>query len=131
MIKLFTLLFLYLPIAGVAVAPADPIDNTVNLLKSGNIHELAKSFTPMVDVTLLDTDDTYTAAQTEAKLADFFKANPVKSLTIVHRVNFNPNIRFAVLSMVSGNGTYRVSVSLRLTNGQFLLNEIRVEADKK
>jgi hypothetical protein len=131
MIKLFTLLFLYLPIAGAKVAPADPIDNTVSLLKSNNIHELAKSFTPMVDVTLLNDDNTYTAAQAETKLADFFSKNPVKAVTVVHRVNSNSNIRFAVLTMVTGSGTYRTAVSFRLTNGQFLLNEIRIEAEKK
>lgn len=131
MIKLFTLLFLYLPIAGATVAPADPITAAADLLKSNNIHELAKLFAPMVDVTLLNDDNTYTAAQTETKLADFFSKNPVKVVTVVHRVNSNPNFRFAVLSVTTGGGVYRTAISFKLVNGQFLLNEIRVEAEKK
>ncbi|MES2276816.1 MAG: DUF4783 domain-containing protein [Bacteroidota bacterium] len=131
MVKLFTLLLLFVPFAKNSINASGPIDNAADLLKSGNIHELAKMFASTVEITLQNEENIYSATQAELVLQNFFKTNPVKTLTIVHRVNSNPNIRYAVLSLVTANATYRTSVSLKLVNGQFLLNEIRIENEKK
>jgi hypothetical protein len=131
MIKLFTLLLLYLPFTGSHLPPAGPIDNAAELLKSGNIHELAKIFAPTVEITMMNEENIYSAVQAEVVLTNFFKANPVKSVSIVHRVNSNPNFRYAVLSVSTANTVYRTSVSLKLVDGKFLLNEITIEPEKK
>jgi hypothetical protein len=131
MIKLFTLLFLFIPFAKTGIDANGPIDNAAALLKSGNIRELAKMFASTVEITILNEENIYSATQAELVLQNFFKSNPVKSLTIVHRVTSNPNIRYAVLSLVTATATYRTSVSLKLVNGQFLLNEIKIENEKK
>lgn len=130
MFRLAFLLLFYLPFGYMAPA-ADPIDNTAELIKAGNIKELAKTFASSVELTILADENIATPAQAEAALTNFFKTNPVKSVTVVHRVNSNANIRFAVLNVVTANGTYRTSISLKLVNGQFALNEFRIEADKK
>jgi hypothetical protein len=131
MIKLFTLLLLSLPMVHTVVAPADPIANAIELIKNGNIRELAKTCAAEVDINVLGNEDTYPAAKAEAVVADFFnKHSPVKSVTVVHRVNSNPNFRFAVLSVTAGSGVYRTAISYKLVNGQFVLNELRIEADK-
>ena len=131
MIKLFTLLLFCLPLTRTNTAPADPIANAVELIKSGNIHELAKSFTADVDLNVLGNEDTFPAAKAEALVADFFsKHSPVKAVSIVHRVNSNPNFRFAVLLVTAGSGVYRTAISFKLVNGQFMLNELKIEADK-
>ena len=130
MLRLAFLLLFYLPF-GKPIVVADPIDNTAELIKAGNIKELAKTFASSVELTILADESIATPAQAEAALTTFFKANPVKSVTVVHRVNSNANIKFAVLNMVTAGGTYRTSISLKLVNGQFVLNELRIEAEKK
>lgn len=132
MTKLLYLFLLYLPFPGLAAyAGGDPITNTVELIKKVNIHEFSKMFASTIDLTILDEENIYSATQAEQVLESFFKNNPVKSVTVLHRVNSNPNMRFAVLTVVTGNGTYRTSVSLKQVNGQFLVNELRIETEKK
>jgi len=130
MIRLLCLLLLYLPTATHAPA-ADPIDNAAEQLKSGNVRELAKSFAPSVDMSILNVDGTFTAAKAETELSDFFSKNKVKSVSILHRVESNPNIRFAVLLLSTNTGVYRTSISFKLINGVFLLNDLHIEVEKK
>ena len=131
MVKLFTLLFLIIPFAKTHNNASDAIDSAAELIKSGNIHELAKRFASTVEITILNEENIYSATQAELVLQNFFKSNPVKSVAVVHKVTSNPNIRYAVLSLVTATTTYRTSVSLKLVNGQFLLNEIKIENEKK
>jgi hypothetical protein len=74
----------------------------------------------------------YSASQAELVLGSFFKNNPVKiGIKVLHRVNSNPNIKYAVLLLTTANAEYRTSVSMKLTNGVFLVNEIKIETEKK
>jgi hypothetical protein len=130
MTKLLCLLLLYLPVATRTPA-TDPIDNAAELLKAGNVHELSKTFAPTVDMTVLNVEGTFPAAKAETVLADFLSKNKVKSVSILHRVDSNPNIRFAVLLLSTNTGFYRTSLSYQLVNGVFLLNDLHVEVEKK
>jgi len=127
MIRLLCLLLLYLPIRALAT---DPIDNAADLLKTGNVHELAKTFAPIVDMSVLNLDGTFTPAKAETILNDFFGKNHVKSVSILHRVESNPNIRFAVLLLNTNTGVYRTSISFKLVNSVFLLNDLHIEVEK-
>ncbi|MBE9663249.1 DUF4783 domain-containing protein [Mucilaginibacter myungsuensis] len=127
--RLACLLLFLLPLALTSRA-ADPIDNAVELIKSGNAKELAKIFAVSVELTLLDDENIVNPAQAEAALTTFFKAHAVKSVTVVHKVNSNASVKYAVLSLVTSSGTYRTTVSLKLVKDQFLINELKVE-DKK
>lgn len=127
---LYILLFCFPVICTGSTIGEDPIAATGELIKKANIHELAKTFASSVDVTIMDQEDVYSAAQAEIVLEGFFKNNAVKSVTILHRVTSNPNVHFAVFNMVTAKGAYRTSVSLILTNGQFLVNEFRIETKK-
>ena len=131
MTKLLCLFLLFVSIISPAAPPGDdPIVTTAGLIKKMSLHEFAKMFASSIDLTILDKEDVYSAAQAEIVLTEFFKSNPVKSVTVLHRVTSNPNIRFAVFTIVTSNGTYRTSVSLKLTDGTFLVNELRIETEK-
>ena len=108
----------------------DPVDNAVMLIKNGNMREFAKIFSPDIELSILNNEN-INPAQAEQALADFFKNNTVKTVNVVHRIASNLNIRYTVLDVVTATGTYRTSVSLKLVNGQFLVNELRIEAEKK
>ena len=108
----------------------DPVDNAVMLIKNGNMREFTKTFSPDVELSILNNEN-INPAQAEPALENFFKNNAVKTVSVVHRIASNPNIRYAVLDVVTATGTYRTSVSLKLVNGQFLVNELRIEAEKK
>ncbi len=128
--RLLYLLLLILPLSFVSAGPADIIDKTVELIKQGNVNELAKSFSSTIELTFLDQENVYSNVQAEAILTNFFKNNQPKSVTILHRIASNPNYRFAVLILATNNGAYRISLSLKNVNGRFELNELRIETEK-
>ena len=128
--KLLYLFLLILPLSFVSVVPADIIDQTAELIKQGNISELAKSFSPTIELTVLNEENVYSSAQAEAILTDFSKRNQPKSVKILHRIISNANYRFAVLILTTNNGIYRTSFSLKSVKGRFELNELRIETEK-
>lgn len=108
----------------------DPIDKTAELIKLGDIHELAKSFASTIELNVIGDENIYSSAQAELILTNFFKNNQPKSVKILHRISSNPNYRFAVLILTTVNGVYRTSFSLKNINGQFELNELHIETEK-
>jgi hypothetical protein len=128
--KLLYLFLLMLPLSFLSVGQADIIDTTAELIKQGNINELAKSFSSTVELTVLDEENVYTDAQAELILTNFFKHNQPKSVKILHRITSNANYRFAVLILNTNGGVYRTSFSLKNVKGRFELNELRIETEK-
>src|ERR1700761_6363200 len=128
--KRFYLLSLLLPLILISAGPDDVIDRTTELIRQGNIHELAKNFSSSVDLTIMGQEDVYPASEAETVLADFFKKNICKSATVLHRITSNANYRYAVLTILSGNNTFRVAFNLKSAKGGYELTELRIEAEK-
>jgi len=128
--KLLYVLLLILPMTFIFAQSADVIDKTAELIKEGNAHELASSFSPSVELAILEDESTYSNKQAEAALTDFFKHNQPISVKVFHRITSNANYRFAVLILATNTGVYRTSFSLKNVNGRFELNELRIETEK-
>lgn len=129
MTKLIYLFLLLLP-ARFAVANADPVDQAAGLVKTGNAAELGKMFAQTVDLTILNDADMHSATQATQIVDRFFKANAVRSVKVVHRVNSNATIKYGVMSVVTSGGNYRISISLKANNGDFKIIGMRIEAEK-
>ncbi len=122
------LLLLVLPF--IFAEPADVIDKTTELLREGNIHELAKSFSSSVELDITDEDNVYPSIQAEQILDNFFKQYQVKSVKVLHRITSNANYRYAVVIINTNRGIFRTSFALKNVNGSFELNELRIESEK-
>ncbi len=109
---------------------ADPIERVVVMFKQNNLVELYKSFAPSIELSLLNDNNIYSKEQAEIILNNFFAKNTISSVKVIHRVDSNPDYRFAVLILTSKGGNYRTSFSLRNTNGIFQMNELRIEEEK-
>ncbi len=105
----------------------DIIDQTTDLLKSGNAKGLAKMFAPKVDLAILKPEATYTAARAEQLTADFFLDNSPVKAKVIHRITSNPKFNFAVIELTTAKGTYRVSVNLKNNGTHFELDELHIE----
>jgi hypothetical protein len=127
--KLLYLFLLVLPSNSI-FTDADPIDKVAGLIKRGDAHELSKSFSSTIELIIMDQGDLYSKTQAELILSDFFNRNQPRSVRILHRISSNSNYRFAVLILTTYNGVYRTSFSLKNTNGQFEINELRIETEK-
>jgi hypothetical protein len=128
--KLLCLFLLMLPLSFLSAGQADIIDTTADLIRQGDMHELARNFSSTIELTVLDNENTYSSIQAEQILTDFFKHTSPKSIKMLHRITSNPNYRFAVLMLTTTNGVYRTSFSLKSVKGRFELNELRIEAEK-
>ncbi|WP_121198176.1 DUF4783 domain-containing protein [Mucilaginibacter gracilis] len=127
--KLFCFLFVF---SSVIVQPksADPVDRTMLLLKQSNWTELYKTFAPSIDLAILDVSDIYAKDQAETMLNNFFGKNQPFTVKLVHQVNSNADLKFAVFTLSGKSGSYRTSISLRNNNGTFQINELHIEAEK-
>ena len=129
--KLLYVLLLILPLSFIfAQSTTDVIDKTAELIRQGNVHELAGTFSSSVELAVLGEENVYSNKQSEAILTIFFKHNQPISVKVIHRVTSNANYRFAVLMLTTNNGVYRTSFSLKNVNGRFELNELRIETEK-
>ena len=128
--KLFYLSVFIILFKGVATAPTGPIDKIADLLRQGNIHELAKLFAPNIEITISDDENVYSQAQAEIILDKFFAQNKPRSVKILHKIISNLNYRFGVLIVGTDKGPYRLAYTLSGTEGNSLIIELRIEVEK-
>jgi hypothetical protein len=106
------------------------ISDVSNNFKSGNSKEIAKYFNSSVELSLSDETDTYSKAQAEQIIRDFFTKNVPVNSTVIHLINTNPNYQIGILSLITKTVKFRVTVTFKKTSGEFLITELRIEGDK-
>lgn len=109
---------------------ADQIDSIAELFKQANTAELTKKLAPMLDVSILKKEETYSNTQAGIILSKFFTQNKPKSVKVLHRVNTSNTYRFGVLLLVTDKGTFRVSLTLNSVKGELQIIDLRIEAEK-
>jgi hypothetical protein len=100
------------------------IDQVKETIKTGSAKELSKYLNPSVDVTIEGKLDTYSKAQAEFVLRDFFKAHPPNEFSIIHQGQSKGGQPFAIGQYKSGNDTYRVWMKIKAVNREQLVQEI-------
>jgi hypothetical protein len=123
-------LFLTFTCLGFQPKAAEPIDRTASLLKQGNLTEFYKSLSANLELTVLGQENLYSKDQSEVILNNFFSKNQPTDVKIIHRVDSNPNMLFAVYILATKNGNYRTSISFRNNNGAYEISELRIEDEK-
>lgn len=127
---LLTLIFLLTGISAKA-QPGDAVDAIAGHLKAADAAKVATYFASAVEFTINSDEGTYSRAQAEQVIRDFFLNHRPVTVKIIHRLNSNPNFRLAVLSLSTSKEKYRVSISLSSNGQQFQIKEMRIELDKQ
>src|ERR1044072_4423592 len=102
--KLLVILCFILPFS----AFADTADDVAAAIRTGDAHEVANYFADNVDLKVLEQENIYSKAQAELILDDFFVKHPVKAFTIVHKSVPKNDSKFAIGTLETTNGKYRV-----------------------
>ena len=123
---LFILTGLFMP----AQFQSNLVSDVSGYFKSGNAKEIAKHFNTSVELSIADETDTYSKAQAEQILRDYFSKNVPVSSTVIHLINTNPNYQIGILSLLTKTVKRRVTVTFKKTSGEFLITELRIESDK-
>jgi hypothetical protein len=108
----------------------DAIERTISFMKQGNLAELYKTFAPGIDLTVLGVQDTYPKQKAEAILNAFFSKNQPLGAKLIHRIDSNPDLLYAVIILSTKNGNYRVSFSVKNNKGAYQLTELSIQEEK-
>jgi hypothetical protein len=100
------------------------VEQVKESIKAGSAKELAKYLNPSVDVTLEGKPSTYSKAQAEFVLRDFFKANPPSEFNIIHQGSSKGGQPFAIGQYKSGANTFRVWMKIKVSGNESLIQEI-------
>jgi len=109
---------------------ADPIDKIAALLQQGQVHELVKQCAASLELSILDDEKVVSRQQAETLLNSFFAQNKPTAVKVIHRMATNPAIQFAVVQLKTSNGSFRVSYSIKVTNGNQEITDLHIESEK-
>ena len=100
------------------------IDEVIGALRSGNSAQLSAFFDENVELTLPDKSDSYSKAQAQLIIKDFFVNNGVKGFDLKHKGD-SPNGQFCIGTLHTNAGSFRTNVFMKIKNGREVVKEIR------
>lgn len=103
------------------------IDEVIGALRSGNASQLSAYFDDNVELTLPDKSDSYSKAQAQLILKDFFGNNGVKGFELKHKGD-SPGGHFCIGTLQTAAGNFRTNVFMKIKNGKEVVKEIRFQS---
>jgi hypothetical protein len=103
------------------------IDEVIGALRAGNSSQLSSHFDDNVELTLPAKSDSYSKAQAQLIVKDFFSNNGVKGFELKHKGDA-PGGHFCVGTLQTNAGNFRTNVFMRVRNGKEVVKEIRFQA---
>lgn len=124
--KSLALLLLSLAFWGFVNLNAQNIDGVINGLKAGNAVTITANAGGNMLLTIADKSGTYNSSQAQAALKDFFGKTTVKGFDLKHKGN-SPNGRYAIGTLATSQGNYRVNIFMKNENGKEVIKELRFQ----
>jgi len=103
------------------------IDEVIGTLRSGNSSQLSSYFDDNVELTLPDKSDSYSKAQAQLIVKDFFGNNGVKGFELKHKGD-SPGGHFCIGTLQTNTGNFRTNVFMKIKKGREVVKEIRFQA---
>jgi len=124
---LFTSLLVSTLVVLTSFTAQNTIDGVIGALKSGSANDLSRYFDENVKLTLPDKGDTYSKAQAQLIVKDFFNNNKVKTFDVKHKGDQNGD-EYCIGTLSTGQGSFRTTVFAKNKGGKQLVNEVRFQA---
>lgn len=122
---LFIILFALKP----QVAKADIFDDIASALQTGKAASVSQYFDQNLALTTPGKSSVYSRNQAEQMLAHFLDAHPVKSFTLMHRGASAKGAKYAIGTLETSQGSFRVYFYLTpMVGGESKLQELLIEA---
>lgn len=103
------------------------IDGVISALRSGNSSQLSTYFDDNVELTLPDKSDSYSKAQAQLIVKDFFGNNGVKGFELKHKGD-SPGGHFCIGTLQTNAGNFRTNVFMKTKSGREVVKEIRFQS---
>ena len=122
----FTILSIALSLS--IFAQTDITPKVAESIKSGNAALLASYFMAQIELTIEDTEGTFSKAEAEKKLAAFFASHGVTGFEIKHQGTSKLDDQYRIGDLVTKNGTYRVTFFIRKNGNTLQIKQLKIEA---
>ena len=99
-----------------------------NAIKVGNYKELSKFFDTKVDLTIGSKEASYSKAQAELIVKDFFAKDKISNYQVIHRGKSPDGAQYAIGTLTTAKTTYRTYVLTKDMNGGLKIQQLRFEA---
>jgi hypothetical protein len=112
------------------IATADVYDDISTALKTGDSRLLSSYFDSSIELTISDKENSYSKAQAEQIVKDFFSKNPPKSYSILHKGSSPDGTKYVIGTLSTSNGkNFRTSYFIKSVSGKTVLQELRIELE--
>ncbi len=122
---LFILLMLGVNFSASAQNTSIPVD-IVTAISQGNASRLTPYLGTNVELVIGNKNDIYSKQQAVEIVSEFFRKNSVNDFQILHSGSKDTS-SFAIGSLKTSTGTYRVYILTRKTDGKSLIQQLRIE----
>lgn len=106
---------------------AGNLDNISLAIQTGNAKEVAKYFDNTVSITIFNGENSYSKAQAEMVLKDFFSKNPPVSFNVIHKGTSGEGSQYGIGTLVTKSGTFRTYVYIKKKDATYYIQEVRFE----
>lgn len=122
--RIFTLMMVGAVLMLSSFRTQNVIDEVIGALRSGNSAQLSAFFDDNVELTLPDKSDSYSKAQAQLIIKDFFGNNGVRGFELKHKGD-SPGGQFCIGTLQTNAGNFRTNVFMKTKNGREVVKEIR------
>ena len=105
-------------------AQPSTIDDVIGAIRSGDADELSKYFDDNIELTLPVKSDSYSKAQAQVILKDFFGNNSVKGFDSKHKGD-SPGGHYCIGTLQTRSGSFRAHVFMKAKGSKEVVKEIR------
>ena len=125
--RIFTSILAVCLLAFCSFTQSSDIDGVIGALRTGNSAELARFFDDNVELTLPVKSDSYSRAQAQVIIKDFFTNNGVKNFELKHKGD-SPGGHYCIGTLLTKSGNFRAHVFMKLKGNKEVLKEIRFQS---
>lgn len=97
-------------------------------IKTGNANELAKYFHTNIELVIDGKEGIYSKNQAEQIVQRFFINHIPSSFEVIHEGG-NTSSKYAIGSLKTNNGVFRVYFLIKFVNDKPFIHQLRIEAD--
>jgi hypothetical protein len=123
------LLLAFLALPGQASAQQAELGQVAQAIKTGNARALAGWFDNTVEVTILRQEGSYSKAQAEGVVKDFFAKHRPTAFEIIHKGDSGGNAKYAIGKLSTSAGTFRTYLYVKQRGDGLLIQQLRFEED--
>lgn len=126
---LFALLILGLNFSSSAQNANIPVE-IANAISQGNASRLTPYLGTNVELAVGNKNDIYSKQQAVEIISEFFRKNSVNDFQILHS-GAKDTSSFAIGSLKTSTGTYRVYILTRKADGKSVIQQLRIESSNE